>query len=91
MVTGGVQKLMKNFASTKNTPGSITTSKLGQKAKNLQNLKNQSIGGNTSNSINGTAASAIVSTTNQHGTSSSNHVGAFFGNQGTTSQQSKYS
>jgi hypothetical protein len=28
----GAQKLMKNFASTKNTPGSITTSKLGQKA-----------------------------------------------------------
>ena len=35
-----VQKLMKTFASTKNTPGSITTSKLGQKAKNLQNKNN---------------------------------------------------
>lgn len=43
----GAQKLMKNFASTKNTPGSITTSKLGNKAaaskasKNLQNINKQ--------------------------------------------------
>ncbi len=39
--------MMRNFASTKNTPGSITTSKLGQKsgiaqkAKNLQQMNNQ--------------------------------------------------
>ena len=38
---------MKNFASTKNTPGSITTSKLGNKmgaskaSKNLQNINKQ--------------------------------------------------
>ena len=43
----GAQKLMKNFASTKNTPGSITTSKLGNKvaaskaSKNLQNINKQ--------------------------------------------------
>jgi hypothetical protein len=30
---------MKSFASNKNTPGTITTSKLGQKVKNLQNIK----------------------------------------------------
>jgi hypothetical protein len=31
---------MKSFASNKNTPGTITTSKLGQKVKNLQNKSN---------------------------------------------------
>ena len=70
------QKL-KQLQNNKNTPGSITTSKLGQKAKNLQSLKqkeqansNQMSNNLTSTSMNG---QIIQANNNQSGLNSTSN------------------
>ena len=68
----GSQKHNKNFASSKNTPGSITTSKLGQKAKNLQNMKNHN-NINTSVAANQGISSSINNISKNTGASSASN------------------
>ena len=48
---------IKQYQNNKNTPGSITTSKLGQKAKGLQSLKQKDQGVNNPLNNNFTSAS----------------------------------